>query len=136
MVRAQQTPDKIACYDHRKDNPPFKKKLWDGYEISLGPARNAEETDDKCTAAIYNRAGKAVFRTNGFSVVFDENVTGKDFDGDGQPEVVFRTDTGGGMHCCWAYVVFSLSPKPRKLFEIAMQGRVDFAKDKDGELAI
>jgi hypothetical protein len=136
MACAQQTPDKIACYDHRKDNPPFKKKLWDGYEISLGPSRNPEAVEDKCTAAIYNSAGRVVFRTNGFSVVFDEEVTGKDFDGDGKPEVVFRTDSGGGMHCCWAYVVFSLSPKPHKLFEIAMDGRVDFEKDKDGKMVI
>ena len=40
------------------------------------------------------------------------------------------------MHCCWAYIVFSLSPKPHKLFEIDMQGRVDFEKDKDGKMLI
>ncbi len=136
LAHAQKTPDEIACYDYRQENSPFKKKLWDGYEISLGPSRNPDAVEDKCTAAIYNSAGKVVFRTNGFSVVFDQDVTGKDFDGDGRPDVVFRTDTGGGMHCCWAYIVFSLSPRPRKLFEIEMQGRVDFDKDKDGKMVI
>src|SRR5271157_4963076 len=94
---AQEKRKEIACHAGRDDNAPYKKKLWDGYEISLGPAR----TESDCTAAIYNKAGKVVFRTNGFSVVLDEKATGKDFDGDGKPEVVFRTDTGGGMHCCW-----------------------------------
>ena len=31
---------------------------------------------------------------------------------------------------------FSISPKPHKLFEIDVQGRVDFEKDKDGEKLI
>jgi len=131
-----QDNDEISCYADRDGNAPQKKKLWDGYEISLGPARNAAETESACTAAIYNSAGRVVFRTNGFNVVFDQDLTGEDFDGDGRPEVVFRTDTGGGQHCCWGYVIFSLSPKPHKLFEIAMEGRVDFEKDKDGKMVI
>jgi hypothetical protein len=135
-VHAQQPRDEVACYDYRKDNAPHKKDLWDGYEIALGPARNAEETGNACTAAIYNKGGKVVFRTNGFNVVFDEELTGQDFDGDGKPEVVFRTDTGGGNHCCWGYIVYSLSPRPHKLFEIAMEGKVDFERDKEGRMVI
>ena len=135
-VRAQQRNEKNACYSERKENAPYRKSLWDGYEISLGPSRDSEAVEDKCTAAIYNSAGRVVFRTSGFNVVFDEEQTGKDFDGDGKPEVVFRTDTGGGNHCCWGYIVFSLSPKPHKLFEIAMEGRVDFEKDEDGKMVI
>lgn len=135
-LRAQDDPNKIACYSYQDKNDSYKRKLWDGYEISLGPSRNADAVEDKCTAAIYNRAGRVVFRTSGFSVVFDQDLTGEDIDGDGKPDVVFRTDTGGGQHCCWGYVIFSLSPKPHKLFEIAMEGRVDFDKDKDGKLVI
>jgi len=136
LARAQNSTDEIACYEREENNTPHKKKLWDGYEISLGPARNYEETGSKCTAAIYNQAGKVVFRTSGFNVVFDEELTGEDFDGDGKPEVVFRTDTGGGNHCCWGYIVFSLWPKPHKLFEISMEGKVDFEKNKDGKMVI
>jgi hypothetical protein len=134
--RTQEPKNEIACYDYRQDNAAYKKKLWDGYEISLGPARNAEETENKCTGAIYNKAGKVVFRTNGFNVVFDEQLTGQDFDGDGKSDVVFRTDTGGGNHCCWGYIVYSLWPKPHKLFEIPMEGKVDFEKGKDGKMVI
>lgn len=65
---------KISC--HASGTPktqkvPYAKKLWDGYEISLGPARNSEGDGDECTGAIYNSAGHAVFRTTGFSVIFD-----------------------------------------------------------------
>ena len=135
-LRAQRAEGKNACYSGRADNAAYKKKLWNGYEISLGPSRNPDEVEYKCTAAIYNSAGRVVFRTNGFNVVFDEDLTGEDFDGDGQPEVVFKTDTGGGNQCCWGYIILSLSPIPHKLFEIAMDGRVDFEKDENGKMVI
>jgi hypothetical protein len=135
-LQAQWPTDKNACYYERKENAPFKKNLWDGYEVSLGTVPNPEEVEYRCTAAIYNGAGRVVFRTSGFNVVFDEEQTGKDFDGDGKPDVVLRTDTGGGNHCCWGYTIFSLSPRPHKLFEIAMEGRVDFEKDKEGKMVI
>ena len=135
-LHSQKAEEKNACYSWREDNAPYKKKLWDGYEISLGPSRDPDAVEYKCTAAIYNSAGRVVFRTNGFNVVFDEDLTGEDFDGDGKPDVALRTDTGGGNHCCWGYIIYSLSPRPHKLFEIAMEGRVDFEKDKDGKMVI
>ena len=135
-LHAQADQNGIACYSYRDKNDAYKKKLWDMYEISLGPSKNPDDVETKCTAAIYNSAGRVVFRTSGFNVVFDQELTGEDFDGDGKPDVVFRTDTGGGNHCCWGYVIFSLSPKTHKLFEIAMEGRVDFEKDKDGKMVI
>ena len=124
----------IACWSGQEGNKPYKKKLWDGYEISLGPV--AGEVEYACTAAIYRADGKVVYRTSGFNVIFDEENTGLDFDGDGRPEVVFKTDTGGGNHCCWEYNVISLSPKPKHLFDIDQQGLVRFEKDKDGRLII
>lgn len=138
-ARAQDMLGKISCHAYgvpKPENHDFKKKLWDGYEISLGPARNSEGGGDECTAAIYNGAGHVVFRTTGFNVIFDENHTGQDFDGDGKPEVVFITDTGGGNHCCWAYNVISLSPKPHKLFDIDAPGAVQFEKDGEGKMVI
>jgi hypothetical protein len=139
-VRAQDLLGKISChaaYDMPKSqNPLYRRKLWKGYEISLGPARNSNGPDDGCTAAIYNGAGQVVFRTTGFNVIYDENHTGLDFDNDAEPEVVFITDTGGGNHCCWANNVISLSPKPHKLFEIDAPGAVRFEKDSHGKMVI
>ena len=122
----------IACRSGGNDNQAFKRKLWDGYEISLGPARNAEQTEYPCTGAIYNVAGKVVFRTNGFGVIFDD-LTGEDLDGDGKPDVVFQTDKAGGAQCCWIYNVVSLSPKPHHLFDIGNGDGVGFRKDKQGK---
>ena len=134
-ANAQRYPP-AGCFADRADNPPFKKKLWQGYEVSLGLVRGGE-AEEKCTAAIYRADGKVVYRTTGFSVVFDAQRTGLDFDGDGQPEVVFRTDTGGGNHCCWAYNIISLSPKPLHLFDIdGAEGTVRFEKDKKGRLIL
>jgi len=135
-VRAQWPKDKNACYYERKENAPYKKKLWHGYEVSLGPVPNPEGVEYRCTVAIYNSTGRVVFRTSGFNVVFDEEQTGKDFDGDGKPEVVFRTDTGGGNYCCWSYIIYSLSPKPHKLFEINVEGRVVFETDENRNMVI
>jgi len=110
--------DPGTCWaDSKGKDQPFKKSLWDGYEVSLGPAKDGE-AEEGCTAAIYSADGKVVYRTTGFSVLFDQQHTGMDFDGDGKPEVVFRTDTGGGNACCWASNVVALAPKPRKLFDI------------------
>jgi hypothetical protein len=71
---------KIACCSYPRTTESYKKKLWDGYEISLAPVPHSLEYG--CTAAIYNSAGKVGFRTNGFVVVFDEHLTGEDIDGD------------------------------------------------------
>ena len=130
---------KIACHaagSSKAENSSYKKKLWDGYEISLGPARGNQGDGDDCTAAIYNGAGRVVFRTTGYNVIFDENHSGQDFDGDGKAEVVFLTDPGGGNHCCWAYNVISLAPKPHKLFDIEAAGAVRFEKDSQGKMVV
>ncbi len=130
---------KISCHPdsvRTPPGPPYSRKLWNGYELSLGPAHGSQGGGDECTAAIYNRAGRVVFRTTGFSVIFDENHTGQDFDGDGHPEVVFITDTGGGNRCCWAYNVISLFPKPHKLFDIPALGASRFEKDSQGNMVV
>ena len=130
---------KVSCHaagNPKPQNPPYTRTLWNGYEVSLGPARNSQGGGDECTAAIYDPHARVVFRTTGFSVIFDENHTGQDFDGDGKPDVVFITDSGGGNHCCWAYNVISLFPKPRKLFDIEAPGAVRFEKDFQGRMVV
>jgi hypothetical protein len=136
--RAQDMLGKISCHASgmpNAQNEPHRKQLWEGYEISLAPARNSEGGGDECTGAIYDRSGRVVFRTTGFNVIFDENHTGQDFDGDGKPDVVFITDTGGGNHCCWAYNVISLWPQAHKLFDIDAPGAVYFEKSQ-GQMLI
>jgi hypothetical protein len=133
---AQDDQPAVACRADAETNRAYKRKLWDGYEISLGPAANSKGDGDQCTAAIYNKLGHVVYRTTGFNVTFDETLTGRDFDGDAHPEVVFQTDTGGGNSCCWSYNVISLFPKPHRLFDIAADGAVEFEKDAQGKMII
>ena len=73
MLRAQDMLGKVSCHAAglpKPEDQPYTKKLWDGYEISLGPAHNSQGGGDECTAAIYNSAGRVVFRTTGFSPHF------------------------------------------------------------------
>jgi hypothetical protein len=136
---AQDLLGKVSCHasgNPKPQIPPYTRTLWNGYEVSLGPARNSQGGGDECAAAIYDRHARVVFRTTGFSVIFDENHTGQDFDGDGKPDVVFITDSGGGNHCCWAYNVISLVPKPHKLFDIEAPGAVRFERDRQGKMVV
>ena len=46
---------KISCHRAMVEDPQnrsYTKKLWDGYEISLGPARNDGIDGNGCTAAM------------------------------------------------------------------------------------
>ena len=81
-----------------------------------------------------NSAGWSTARRGSTSASM--KITGQDFDGDDYGEVVFETDSGGGNHCCWAYNVISLFPRPHKLFDIAMEGAVQFEKDDAGKMVI
>jgi hypothetical protein len=133
---AEVSDGRVSCLASRDDNRPHAKRLPNGYETSVGPSVAAADPSERCTGAIRDPGGNAVFRTDGFNVILDEELTGQDFDGDGKGEVVFRTDTGGGQHCCWSYNVVTLFPKPRKLFDIDAAGMVSFEKDKDGKMVI
>jgi hypothetical protein len=76
----------IACRAYPAPSQSFKHKLWDGYEISLGPVHSTDLTVFVCSAAIYNHEGRVVHRTSSFNVTFEEKMTGQDFDDDGHPQ--------------------------------------------------
>jgi hypothetical protein len=131
-----QARQQVTCYQTNPDNRAWKKKLWDGYELSLGPTPDAADNpEEACTAAIYNTAGKVVFRTTGFNTRYHD-ATGMDIDGDGAPDVVLMTDTGGGNHCCWELEVVSLRPKPHLVFRYNPAGAFSFRKDRDGNTSL
>jgi hypothetical protein len=132
----RQARQQIVCYQTNPDNRAWKKKLWDGYELSLGPTPHAADNpEEACTAAIYNAAGKVVYRSTGFNTRYHD-ATGMDIDGDGAPDVVLMTDTGGGNHCCWEIEVLSLQPKPHLVFTYNPAGAFSFRKDRDGRATL
>ena len=59
---------KIDCFKSSQPNVPQKHKLWDGYEISLGPTAHSSDEPEKACTDIWptaNRAGmKADFANN------------------------------------------------------------------------
>jgi hypothetical protein len=115
------------------------RSLWNGYEISLGPTGGQPAVPEEigCTATIHNQAGNVVFRTTGYTVGL-ESLTGTDFDGDGEPDVVLSTDRGGGNRGFWVYDIVSLSPVPHKLFDVVADGEfgIQFEKDANGNIVI
>lgn len=66
--------------------------------------------DAPCQAIIRSPKGDIVFQYGdwGIDVL---SVTGKDVNGDGQPDAVLE-GYSGGAHCCWTYSIVSLGRKP------------------------
>lgn len=129
-------PRVIACYALDTRNKPWTKPLWNGYQVSLGPAADtADNPEAACTAALTDREGNIVFRTVGFGTRLDE-ATGMDLDGDGSPDVVLVTDTAGGNSCCWEIAAVSLAPKPHELFRYQPAGAFSFRKDSAGHVVL
>lgn len=124
----------ISCHSNFVSDPdltPKKRELWDGYEISFGPAPNADKgvTDANCMVAIYDRSGKQVYRAADIDIVLDP-ATGMDIDGDGAPDVVIMKGASGGSGGSWDVVVISLKPQLHALFTYNQDfPPADFRKD-------
>jgi len=123
----------IACYSSFGSEGELtvkKKELWDGYEISFGPAPHSDkDSEDACMAAIYDRSGKEVYQTTDINVTLDP-ATGMDVDGDGAPEVVLMHGASGGSGGSWDVEVISLKPQPHVLFTFNQDfPPADFRKD-------
>lgn len=137
----RQAKSEISC----RSNPIFgpggltlkKKELWDGYEISFGPAPNAgKETETECMAAIFDLSGKEVYHTTDIDVMLDP-ATGMDIDGDGAPDVVVMKGSSGGSGGSWDLEVISLKPRPHVLFTSNQDfPPADFRKDSQGRAVL
>ncbi len=84
-----------------------------GFVIEVKPSRNPDPdlpVEVACHATIRSSTGKLVFELYDWGVGVD-SITGKDVNGDGQPDAVISTFSGGA-HCCSTYYVVSLGKKP------------------------
>jgi len=65
-------------------------------------------------------------------------ITGKDINGDGEPEAVL-IDFSGGAHCCWTYDIISLGKQPgliQKLYNPDTASFTDLRGDGQIEISI
>lgn len=131
--------EKLSCSTFPVDKSFGKKKLWDGYEISVGPTAHSENdsgADDACTAVIYDRSGREVYRTTGPGVELDP-ATGMDVDDDGAPDVVLNNGSSGGSGGSWEIEVVSLKPRPHLLFKFGQEfPPADLRKDLQGRVVL
>ncbi len=68
-----------------------------------------EHSESACRAIILSDNGQEIFRLQDWSVDVVP-VTGKDINGEGHPDAVLESFSGGA-HCCWTYFVVSLTDK-------------------------
>jgi len=96
-----------------------------------------------CHVQVFSSHG-SVFQATDHVMSIDE-ISGKDINGDGQPEAVFEGFSGGapspeagsgaqGAHCCWTYWIVSLGQRPGLLKELSNQTKVGFRETTDGHI--
>jgi hypothetical protein len=88
-----------------------------------------------CHASITSPEGKIVYEQNDSSFEFDP-ITGKDINGDGQPDAVV-VGYSGGAHCCWTYDIVSLGKTPGLIREFTNRAPATFSDfGGDGHIEI
>jgi hypothetical protein len=88
-----------------------------------------------CHASVTSPQGKSVYEQNDWAFEIDP-VTGKDVNGDGQPDVVLIGLTGGA-HCCWDYEMISLGKQPGLIGEFENRDTASFSDLRgDGQIEI
>jgi len=82
-----------------------------GFSIEVKPFPDPDDSEfTLCQASVTSPNGKIVYSTNDWGAEID-HVTGKDVNGDGEPDAVL-VSYSGGAHCCWTYHIISLGKKP------------------------
>lgn len=77
-----------------------------------------------CHASVTATNGKAVYSSKDWGAEIDR-ATGKDVNGDGEPDAVLVTYSGGA-HCCWTYHIISLGKKPGLIREFENRDTASF----------
>ncbi len=91
-----------------------------------------EEPENACRAELRDSSGKAIFETASTAV---SAVVVEDVNGDGQPDVVIESFSGGA-HCCWTYDIVSVGAKPGLVGEFESAHAAVFRTSKDQRTVI
>lgn len=114
----------------------LRTRTLKGYTLQIAPARVTDVGQQStyegwlCQALVLAPDGTIVFRAVDADIVFNA-ATGKDINGDGQPDAVFEAYSGGA-HCCWTYWVVPLGNPLEKALAIQNEQGVGFT-DLDGD---
>lgn|GEM_PF-325764 len=130
-LRAQDsTPE---CDETSPPGARIQFQLPAGYGLVLERTTDTLDVEFICSATVRDSADSVVWKDSGFRTRQDD-WTGKDLDGDGEPDAVIGVDTGGGNRCCWGFALIRFSPA----FEV--MARIDFlpffANDDSGRVLI
>lgn len=102
-----------------------------GFIIEVQPVAAPDEPGGMtCRATITSPQGKVVYEQSDWGMEIDP-ITGKDINGDGQPDAVL-VGFSGGAHCCWTYHFISLGQTPGLIREFENQASASF-KDLRGD---
>jgi hypothetical protein len=103
-----------------------------GFSVEVAPT--AQNIDDPgsgtCHATIRSPQGETVFEETEWGIEIDP-VTGQDVNGDGQPDAVLASYTGGA-HCCWTYHIIPLGKQPWVVRDFGSQTPASF-QDLEGD---
>ncbi len=108
----------------------------DGFTVEVTPVPDLDDPDSMtCQATIRSPEGKTIFEQDEWGMEIDP-VTGKDINGDGHPDVVI-VSYSGGAHCCWTYYFVSLAKNPGVVGQFENRSTASFADlNKDGRIEI
>jgi len=96
-----------------------------GFTIEVKPITEPQDSDNMvCHASVTSSKGRTVYSIDEWGAGIDP-VTGKDVNGDGEPEAVL-VSYSGGAHCCWAYHIISLGKTPGLIAEFENRNRASF----------
>ncbi len=105
-----------------------------GFTIEVRPVPDLDE-GMLCHASVTSPKGETIYSSDDWGVEIDA-VTGKDVNGDGEPDAVL-VSFSGGAHCCWIYHVISLGKKPGLIREFENQDTASFEDLKgNGQIEI
>lgn len=105
--RAQTPVEGARCHVSDAPGTTLVRALPGSFTATVRRSSDATLVEDACTLSVVDGAGVEVFQREGFGVSVSAG-TGLDLDGDGVPEAVLGTDSGGGNRCCWTYTVLRL----------------------------
>ena len=108
-----------------------------GFVVEVRPTTESPDDPDfqTCIATIRSPQGALVSEIKEWGIEIDP-ITGRDVNGDGQPDAVLMSYSGGA-HCCWTYHIISLGKQPGVIREFTNRAPASFEDlERNGRIEI